>query len=282
MDPKEGLRGHLHERGLDSWADRLLATERTSLRLVPASDGLAVARLGGRPRLPASEGWPEVDGAPLSFVAEVDLALASAALREGGLPASGLLQFYYDAEQAAWGFDPKDRLRWRVLHVPADAPARDFPTALGGDARFKEIPLRTRRESTFAPYNSRLVESLGIEREARFEYGDALEAWASSAEEERGLFHRLFGHPEQIQNEMTLECQLASNGIYVGEPSGYETEAAKRLESGAAAWQLLLQIDSDDQAGMTWGDVGRLYYWIRDADLIEHHWDRVWMILQCY
>ena len=280
MDPKNDLGRHLREHGLDRWADRLLATERTSLRLITASDGLAVARLGGRPRLPAGEMWPEASGAPLSFVAEIDLTPASAALGESGLPTSGLLEFFYDAVQMPWGFDPRDRPRWRVLHVPADAPAREFPTALGGDARFKETRLGAHREATFAPHSSLLVESIGMDSGAGFEYGEALEAWASSAEE--ALLHRLLGHPDVIQNEMTLECQLASNGIYVGDPSDYETEAAKRLASGAAAWQLLLQIDSDDQAGMMWGDSGRLYFWIRDTDLIEHHWDRVWMVLQCY
>jgi hypothetical protein len=33
---------------------------------------------------------------------------------------------------------------------------------------------------------------------------------------------------------------------------------------------LLLQVDSDDDAGMMWGD-GRIYYWIRRENLIAGH-----------
>ena len=30
-----------------------------------------------------------------------------------------------------------------------------------------------------------------------------------------------------------------------------------------------------------WGDVGRLYFWIRDADLRARRFDATWLILQC-
>ena len=282
MGAIDDFRRHLQEHGLTAWADRLVETERASLRLIPVADGTSVARLGGRPRLRDGDNWPVADAKPLSFIAELDLPLASAALGDTSLAREGMLEFFYDAQQQAWGFDPSDRPRWRVLNVPTDAPLRDFPADLDGDARFKEVRLRAIRESTFAPWESRAVEALGMPPEVRNTYGEALEAWSSSDERERATFHRVMGHPEIIQNEMTLECQLASNGVYVGDTSGYTSEAAKMLEPEADAWRLLLQIDSDDDAGMCWGDVGRLYFWIREPDLVERHWDRVWMILQCY
>lgn len=67
---------------------------------------------------------------------------------------------------------------------------------------------------------------------------------------------------------MRLECQLVSNGIYCGDPSGYQDPRRASLESGAADWQLLIQIDSDaDRLGWMWGDMGRLYFWNRRQDL---------------
>jgi len=32
-------------------------------------------------------------------------------------------------------------------------------------------------------------------------------------------------------------------------------------------WQLLMQLDSEDEAGMMWGDVGKLYFTILEHDL---------------
>jgi uncharacterized protein YwqG len=49
----------------------------------------------------------------------------------------------------------------------------------------------------------------------------------------------------------------------------------------AESWQLVLQIDSDYDAGMQWGDAGRLYVCIRKSDLAERRFDRCWTLLQC-
>jgi uncharacterized protein YwqG len=43
-----------------------------------------------------------------------------------------------------------------------------------------------------------------------------------------------------------------------------------------------LQIDSDWKAGMTWGDMGRLYLCARKHDLIARRFDQCWMDMQCY
>lgn len=96
--------------------------------------------------------------------------------------------------------------------------------------------------------------------------------------------HRLLGHPQPIQGEMELECQHASNGINCGgvRLSAQESARAKELESGAADWRLLLQIDTDtDGPGWMWGDVGRIYFWILKQDLKAHRFDNVWLVLQC-
>jgi uncharacterized protein YwqG len=42
-----------------------------------------------------------------------------------------------------------------------------------------------------------------------------------------------------------------------------------------------MQIDTDDDGGMMWGDCGRLYFWITDDALQRRAFDECWMILQC-
>jgi uncharacterized protein YwqG len=95
--------------------------------------------------------------------------------------------------------------------------------------------------------------------------------------------HRLLGWPREIQNEMSLEVQLVTSGVYTGDSSGYEGPRADRLRGGAADWMLLLQVDSDEKGpGWMWGDAGRIYFWIRKRDLMNRRFDDVWTILQCY
>ena len=78
-----------------------------------------------------------------------------------------------------------------------------------------------------------------------------------------------------------LETQLASHGLYCGDGIGYQDPRKEDLERTATDWQLLLQIDSDDNAGMMWGDVGRIYYLTTLEHMKNKEFDAAWMILQC-
>ena len=56
-----------------------------------------------------------------------------------------------------------------------------------------------------------------------------------------------------------------TNGIYCGDQSGYRDPRRPVLEKGAADWQFLLQIDSDEERlGWMWGDAGRSIYFMSD------------------
>lgn len=198
------------------------------------------------------------------------------------LPGEGLLLFFYDAKEQPWGFRPADGDGWKVLHVagptpplrsavpPPDLPIRPFqPQAL-------QLSL----EDTLPGWESPVLTRLGMttgERDRYFALTDQLRQRSPA-----GPSHRIDGYPEPIQgDDMELECQLASNGLDVGTPAGYNHPRAPALRRGRGDWRLLLQLDSDDTAGMMWGDVGRLYFWIRLPDLRARRFDRVWLVLQC-
>ena len=129
--------------------------------------------------------------------------------------------------------------------------------------------------------NSQAMKKLLAEQDETEEEGEIYSEFMSKYPI-KGPQHQLFGWPAPIQNEMELECQLASNGVYVGGPEGYRDPRAEALRAGASDWVLLLQIDSDDDAAMTWGDAGMIYFWIRRRDLDQCRFDKVWLILQCF
>jgi uncharacterized protein YwqG len=190
-----------------------------------------------------------------------------------------MLSFFYDTdpEHGVWGFDPKHRSGWSVLYSPPDVDLQvvSFPEDLPREARFAEVPLHPHEELTFAPCDSYGVDRLGMPLEQKYVLEDI------DALDHDPPIHRLLGNPDPIQADMQLECQLASSGIYLGDASGHRDPRHKELEPGAAEWRLLLQIDSDDAAGMMWGDVGRIYWWIRERDLRQRDFTRCWLILQC-
>lgn len=267
----------LEAGGLGRVAETVAALARPSIRYAAVADGGAgESRIGGLPHLAPGTDWPTTDRGPLSLVAQVSLAEAAALLPGSGLPTTGSLAFFYDAVgQTAWGFDPADRGSWRVLYVPDDAaPPAEPPASLADDGRFTAASLAPHVEWTFPDLDSLAMDALALTVAESDAYGDLL----GDGDE---TVHRLLGHPEPVQREMQLECQLASHGIYVGDPSGYRDPRAEALRPGAEDWQLLLQLDSEDAVGMMWGDVGRLYFWITGDSMAAGRWDDVWMVLQC-
>lgn len=105
----DDFRDRLEAVGLGHVTDDLVALVRPSCRLVPDpsidSAAAGASRLGGVPDLPPGTEWPTGPDAPLSFVAQINLADVAEVMPSSGLPASGLLAFFYDAvSQSAWGF----------------------------------------------------------------------------------------------------------------------------------------------------------------------------------
>jgi len=245
-----------------------------AIQLVPSSSETR-SYFGGEPRLPAGIAWPEREGQPLTFLASIDLPSIASVVELDWLPRTGRLLFFYDIEGQAWGFDPKDRGSSRVLHVNDDRGSAASPSTS------KALPRRfmsPRRIDSYPSYERQEMSALNLTDEQ-----------SDAASEISGAVfgatpcHQMGGYPYPVQGDaMELECQLASGGLYVGDPSGYADIRAKALESGAGEWRLLLQMDSDNDLGVMWGDGGIIYFWIRESDARAGRFDQAWLILQCY
>ena|SRR5213083_1268393 len=62
--------------------------------------------------------------------------------------------------------------------------------------------------------------------------------YADLDRDDEAPWHRMFGRPDLVQNPMQLECQLAANGINVGDGQGYRHPRAAELAPGAEDWLL--------------------------------------------
>jgi hypothetical protein len=63
--------------------------------------------------------------------------------------------------------------------------------------------------------------------------------------------HRLGGAPHEIQNPMEAECELVRRGE---DPHALPYSRQEEVAGEAKArWRLLLQVDSDETAGLMWG-----------------------------
>ena len=220
-----------------------------ALHLV-GGEGNQFSRIGGTPLVPPGFSWPAWKNNPLAFLVQLDLAEIAMAFVQPWMPTTGQLYFFYDKEQSTWGFDPTDRGSWKVIYsnVPTpDLRAAEIPVGISPKDLYNTVRL-TGRKILSRPDSERLHITGQMTDQEFDELIDMCLASFGNLPK-----HQLFGFPVPVQDDhMELECQLASNGIYCGTPEGYESPDAKQLAPGAADWRLLLQLDSDDAAGMMW------------------------------
>jgi uncharacterized protein YwqG len=283
MMKDQGLVTMLTAKGLGGNAAGIVALARSAIRIETArceqtDVGLGASRFGGVPDVPRDFVWPSYDGRPLSFIAQFDLDQVPHP-DDGELPQRGSLAFFYEVESMKWGFDPKDRGCAHVAWFDAEPAAlvRTAPPVTGSPAQLFHpsalsfacgVDLPDAYDLIF----ERILDAMTDEQQST--YAELLDARNPTT------YHHLLGHPQLVQNDMRLECELASNGINVGTPEGYEDSESARLR--AHDWRLLLQVDTDEEGpGWMWGDVGRIYFWIKQHDLAARRFDKSWLVLQC-
>jgi hypothetical protein len=241
---------------VDDVAGHVRGALRISTRTVERVD-TGRSHVGGAPDLARGMAWPRRDGVPLAFLAQFDLAEVAQAMGESPLPATGHLWFFYDSEEAAWDSHPSDGAGSVVLFDSgsADLETTIPPTELPKTSRFPLCAVTFERYDDMPDTHNlpSLDEQLG--HGARFEsYIDIREYLASGWVTDP---HKLLGFAIPVQDVM--------------EPT-----------LGGGDWRLLLQVESDRNAGMMWGDAGCLYFWIREEDLRARRFDRTRIIFQCH
>jgi uncharacterized protein YwqG len=276
----------LKEQNLYHHLERFEAVTRNCIHLSLVSNNdkdipIGQSKIGGRPDLPNSLSWVTEKERknflfskvkPLSFIAQINLAEVSQYDVEHLLPQKGMLYFFYSAEQEAWGFDIKDKPKFKVLFFEKDVhqlKRMEFPEGLPEHARYTPCIVNATTEISIPYFRNEQLSFLSEEELDRYYY--ILDESTN----------KLLGYADPIQNEMELECELVTNGLYCGDASGYNNPKAKSLEPNAVNWKLLLQIDSNEENSMMWGDMGRLYFWIRKEDLRNKKFDSSWFVLQC-
>ncbi len=223
----------------------------------------AFNKLGGLPHMPEELAWPSWNDQPLLFLAQVDFATLP---RIEGVeyPASGQLYFFYSSEQPG-GLEQEDAGGWSVLFAEGmeGCVARSRPPELDKESVFKEIFLSVSEAKSYPATDE--AEDLDLPDDDWDKLDKFLKAPAA----------QMFGWEVPLQSpDMDVEAEMIASGEeYSKEPTAEEAERAKD-------WVLLFQLDSVDIDGMCWGDLGRLYFWIRKQDLAAKRFDRVWCFLQ--
>lgn len=255
------------------------AKNAISMELIEADDEeieIGQSKMGGMPDLPAHVEWfnnPETNQ-PMTFVAQINFAEVKSFDTDNKLPKSGILYLFYDMEKFSWGFDPKDASGKKVYYFEGDSSQLERKNPPTDEVLFPTAGLAFESRVELPDWESNLIDIHLTDEE--------YDGYCNLREELDWEMNKILGHSVNIQGGMELECELVTNGFYCGDTSGYNDPRRKELEKNISNWNLLLQIDSNDEIDMMWGDVGCLYLWITEDNLKNKRFEDSWLILQCY
>jgi|GEM_PF-445153 len=215
------------------------------IHTTPVPNGsLAVgqSKIGGLPDLPPGSAWPEQEGKPLWFLAQINLS----EIADWRLPPAGLLSFFHSpgAGCRVQFTEPGQPL---ARAVPPDGVPLEPP--LG------ECALQFGLVLTLPAWDSPPVQSLGLSAMQLEGYEEIERLLYESS----GGFpdHQLLGHPRVVRGDMSPD-----------------------LPQELGKWTLLLQLASDHATARHWGESGSLYFWIPASDLSARRFDRVVLLHQ--
>lgn len=274
---QSALQQALIDADLGAYAHKLLAFKRQCLRLhthptqIPT---IGATRIGGLPDLPRNFSWPMHNGRPCEFIAQLNFAEIAPHDFTGTLPTSGILFVFYDGLEYEDPIGTPDQTGAEVLHFYTGPlhtlqPAQAFPSALEFWQRYNPCSVTYHPDwmlPAYFAYASVELEKTVFAYTRYSQIPPALERFRKVvgelepyADSEK---HHMFGYCEPI---------LQDDPLY---------ELPNGLGDDAEEWLLLLQISSDQNTGMLWGDTSTLYYMIRKPDLIQHNFDAVICIQQ--
>jgi uncharacterized protein YwqG len=220
--------------------------------------------------------YPGLSGKTSQFLILAQFRLENMAFYDHGgeLPHAGMLYFFFN-DRALEAYPPT-RASWQVIYYDGDLSHLERGPALEEEQMvYPAYAVEFSSKLTLPPFESIYIERLGLSYEAfkpeapieqrrEVDAYEELDQQLDELYENAAPHHQLLGHPDQIQGDLPRECQQDTK--YEGDPTD---------------WQLLLQIDTDDEAGMIWGDVGILYFYIPQQARAQRDFSQVHVIMQC-
>jgi uncharacterized protein YwqG len=277
--------------GLDRFLPSIMNQWEHSIALEPsrirneASLRLGASKLGGSPDLPESLTWPEMKGRHSHFVAQVNLSELAAAAPDRRLPESGMLYFFVDLE--AWFNGPRDHRAGMVVYNAGTSQKlirTNHPSTQrkGGLLKF----FGEQATHSYEPSSLHFREAITLPEWLLLPAGVSMSDHETDSYQDLRqrihIPHHLLGHADPVQSDMHLECEFTVQGLDHKKFALLQPENQEKMRQRSREnWHLLLQIDSvNNPSHMTWGDGGRIYYWIQQDHLKLKRFEESLFILQ--
>ncbi|MEY4905146.1 MAG: hypothetical protein RLZZ292_2961 [Bacteroidota bacterium] len=232
------------------------------------------SRFFGKPYLPQNHVWPRSEsGQPLTFIAQINL---SELPQNEDLPTTGQLVFFFDVYGSTQGWPSQpDRNRVVYFEDSTDFVLTDFPTDLPLNQDFKTIDL------SFQPYfdlpDNRWTELYEVQNLPEKEVFRSFLGEISSVDTLFASGPKLLGWAWAIQGDVGFEAEMEHT--YKSDWSVFEANKVEIFQA-ARSWRLLFGF-SADAVGL--GDQltdPRVYFMIKEEDLVARNFEKVVLVMQ--
>ncbi len=251
-------------------------------------EAIGGTRFGGRPDLPEGVVWPEGPNGPLAFLGQIGLSEIVSLDVDKVLPEAGVLSFFYNIYDYAWGRDRRDQKKFAVIYTSGEMELkrRPFPEGI----RSQNAVSRCRKVDPYVRWQVPTADPLAKEA---LGFGE-MPTWG---EPEADSFTRRFWDLESDLEKPHIPVGIHqllgwANGIFQQEEDcrlmcerryrefAMEVEKGITPEEDREKWRCLLQINDDEALyGDSWASGGTLAFMIRENDLLERNFGRCWCVL---
>jgi uncharacterized protein YwqG len=293
MKRKEKLIEVVEKYAVEPYKKFVLKEIQPSIRLKTNGaqcEEIGKTKLGGCPDLSENISWAKsnFDSRYLSFLGQVNLREVKMLDELDFLPQSGLLYFFFNLDSGDDGkvIFSKEEIGLVRANPPEELKAQNKPfwkQLLTGKAKkriLKESKVEIYKEYDVPSWDSLRLEKIQKETNAIIQPIDSFkegifEDIYEEGETETTSNHHLLGHYKGIQNEYHELNFLDKN------TSDLQNLTLAEINK-ALKWKLLFQFDSDNNLEMSWGDWGRIYFFIHEDDLKKQNFDNVKISADCY
>jgi uncharacterized protein YwqG len=275
----EPLIALIKEQGLEEYQQAILATVKPAIAINLAKQeqgNIGQSRIGGYPDLPASQPWPVNTklNRPLCFILQVNLAELPK-FPENPLPLKGMLYLFLD--------ETENDARQLILYQgnePLQSVQLPEDTTFITDW-YEDLTVHTLEFSLFAD----------IPRWATNDFEDLSKSLFGDDGDDEDLLNRLgmslndgigklLGHVSGIGHDPKEDAYVVRE---VNPAWLYKYNELRNNNvdlSKAVAWQNLLELHSEDEVNIMFGDAGYLQVLIHENDLKKQDASRVYVNLE--
>ncbi|MEC4005251.1 YwqG family protein [Flavobacterium sp. SUN052] len=237
------------------------------------------SKFGGLPDLPTETIWPNLNGFPFAFIAQINLEEIKFDT-ENKLPKKGILYFFFSTNQTDYQYESFEKIH-KVLYFDNktnNLKTSEYPKKYNELAKFKECSVEFYEHYSLPSYQNYQIIENGFTDEDENLLFEANEIICEITTANQDIGHQSLGSANAVQGDVSCYWANQESSIQNEKIENKKLEFQKNEKDII----LLLQIDMLDENPEfnKFGASGGIYFGIRKQDLENQNFEKTKFTIQ--